>query len=324
MSKGVARVAIYLLLTIPLIVIGILISKQIQYAYELRKDFVEGNKLQFSASDTQQIMAASELSTRSFFLIFICFLMILCGLLITLRGTESAFSISKETKVRYSLRTAYPGVAMAIFGCLLLAYSIYKSAQLQQITTHQVLNMAALKQKAKIKQIDSVQSNDIVVFEPGIDTAGALIADDDVAPIDPPFVETVKTEKEVKHEPGKHRVQPVAVQEAPVKLPGFNEAAVSEDDVRWANQLASRSIAYGYSPSKSDNRRYNSIMRGIDKGGNNSRMNGELRWAFDLLKRTQSGYQPSSQELQRYESAISQQLRSTKVMSRRNEDVAHY
>src|SRR5690606_37348946 len=129
MFKDIRRIAVYVLVCIPLFIITFLVTRQIQYAFEVKKAFTTTRDIDVNFSVLQQLVALNEQSTKTFFLAFACLLMILCGIIIVLKATDDALSFTKERRVRYSLRTVYPGAAMAITGCVLLTYSVYHSTQ---------------------------------------------------------------------------------------------------------------------------------------------------------------------------------------------------
>ena len=173
MPGGLARIIVYILLIVPLLVISLLVTRQVQFAFDLRKEAISVKGPANAALDLQQVMANSELSTRSFFLIFICFLMILFGLLIIFRGTEYAFSHSKEPRVKYSLRIAYPGLIMAIIGCLVLAYSVYKTSEVQRASTRQLLGVQP-------ESGQPMKAADLIIYQPGTDTGSVTAIEETV------------------------------------------------------------------------------------------------------------------------------------------------
>jgi hypothetical protein len=315
MFKGVARFAVYLIVFIPLIVIAVLITKQIQYAFDLRKAVVSGSGAKLPYADLEQIMATNELSTRSFFLIFICFLMILCGLLIILRGTESAFVTSKETKVKYSIRTVYPGLFIAIAGCLLLAYSIYKSSQLQFDTTAQLIEVKTKANQQYAYNSDAIAS----VYQEDLDTTTTIEAIRQATlaktypvslpkPLQAPKIITPATPVVFK---------PIEVKED--DEPEENTIDVSADDIAWANELALRSVAFGYFPTKDEIQQYTDISRNAGNNGTGLRLNEDLRWAYSLLLKTKKGYEPTPFELERYESVIGNSVQKTPKKAKKAE-----
>ena len=50
------------------------------------------------------------------------------------------------------------------------------------------------------------------------------------------------------------------------------------------------------------------IENAAREGASARTLNEPLRWAYQLLQRTQRGYQPSQAELERYEAVITRQL----------------
>jgi hypothetical protein len=289
MFKGLARFIVYSLLCIPLIIVAVLILRQVQYAFNLRTSFLKTEN-HGSYLNAQQAMAANELSTKTFFLIFVCFLMILCGLFLILRGTDNAFYFSKETRVRYSLKTAYPGVIMAIAGSTLLAYSIYQSQQQQVNITQQLQLLLARQSIAPVE-------NGVVVYQKDLDTSVAREAQNTVA-------ETLP-DAELPEERDNTDINPVAA------VVSVHPAATTilPEEIDWVNQLASRSVAFGYDPSNEDFDAYNDISSRVKKSAQVRGLNVELQWAFGLLQRTKSGYQPTDREMNRYESIVTDQLR---------------
>jgi hypothetical protein len=303
MFKGVARFAVYLVIFIPLIVAAVLITKQIQYAFDLRTSVLKESGGRLPYSDLEQIMATNELSTRSFFLIFICFLMILCGLLIILRGTESAFVTSKETKVKYSIRTVYPGLFIAAGGCLLLAYSIYKSSQLQFNTTAQIIDLKT--QAAAPTTVADVYQADLDTTTTIEAVRRATMQKFYPVTVPPSVTAPVQAQRSVPV------VSPMGFQQQVTEdadEPIDNNIDVSADDVAWANELALRSVVHGYFPTRDENQQYADIANNAGKNGTGLHVNEELRWAYGLLLKTKKGYEPTSWELERYEAVIGSTL----------------
>ncbi|HTM66881.1 MAG TPA: hypothetical protein VL093_11205 [Flavipsychrobacter sp.] len=290
MFKGIARFIVYSLLCVPLIIVAVLILKQVQYAFNLRDSLLSPAN-QASYFNVQQAMAANELSTRTFFLIFICFLMILCGLFLLLRGTDNAFHFSKDVKVRYSLKTAYPGAVIAIAGSTLLAYSIYQSQRQQVNITQQLQLLLTSRSQPPVENKETVH-----VHNAGMDTVKNDVADSAKVLL------TVEQQEEEKSDIG---IAPV-LEAASVPT----VATILPEEIDWANQLASRSVAFGYDPTNEDFKAYNDIIarrRNGDKRG--GRLDNDLQWAFLLLQRTKGGYQPTDREMSRYESVVTDQLR---------------
>jgi len=295
MFKGIARAAVYLLLIVPLVVVTVLTTKHIQFAYDLRQRFVEAGNVQKGTPDMQQIMAANELSTRSFFLVFICFVMILCGLLITLKSTENAFAASEESKVKYSLRTAYPGIIMAIFGCLLLAYSVYQSSELQLSSTRQLM---LLQRGGRSADTLYTKENNASILQ----TVRQHVADTLQPSVKPADIQTDVYKNEVLWN-----------DRAVVQDPAFNTGqgktnAVTPEDMRWATRLARQAIRDGLYPKAADNRRYNDIIRRLQTEQRSVSLDPELQWAFGLLRKAHGGYQPTAGEWQRYERIVGDQI----------------
>lgn len=316
MQKGIARVVLYLLLVVPLLVVSILIVKQIQFAFDLRRDMAEGTRLKMSFSGMQQIMAANELATRSFFLSFFCFLMILCGLLITLKATENAFTTTKETRVKYSLRTAYPGLIMAILGCVLLAFSVYRTSEIQFITTRELVKVQ-VADSLNFQQA-TVNTDDIVYQAPSdtaTDTVHASVA------TAAPLVE--QTPSVPAHEEPKKAMPQKTAKET---IPNLKKVVPPTDaDILWANNLALRTVAFGYYPTVSDKARYTTILCSlVYSQESGSRWDRELHWAFKLLQKTQKGYSPSDGELKRFESIIGARVASRRPTSAKEDHVVSF
>lgn len=308
MFKGVTRSAVYLILSIPLIVIAVLITKQVQYAFNLHKAFIDNGK--FPADNVQQLMLTNELSTRSFFLIFICFLMILCGILIVLKGTENAFNTSKDSKVIYALKTAYPGLIMAIVGCLLLAYSIYKSSELQFNTTNQLIQLKNLVTQNNIP----TQTNNIL---PEKDLKEDTPILDRVNKIPQYGIDASKSGKN-------NIIKTVAAKTTLPEKVQDDDEPLTNDDIKWANQLAIESIAYGYTPNKYDNNKYALIVKKLHTDITGKKINANLEWAYNLLQKTQKGYQPSAEELDKYEVVVTKSINGDINKDKFNSEIANY
>jgi len=290
MSKGIARFIVYSLLCVPLIIVAVLILRQVQYAFNLR-DSLLSTANQASYFNVQQAMAANELSTRTFFLIFVCFLMILCGLFLLLRGTDNAFHFSKEVKVRYSLRTAYPGAVIAIAGSTLLAYSIYQSQRQQVNITQQLQLLLTSRSQPPVENKETVQVHNAIA-----DTVKNDMADSAKGLLAGQPTKEEPTDSIIAHVPEVASLPTVAT--------------ILPEEIDWANQLASRSIAFGYDPTNEDFKAYNDIVAKGRKGAKSGeRLDNDLQWAFLLLQRTKDGYQPTDKEMSRYESVVTNQLR---------------
>ncbi len=286
MFKDIRRITVYVLVCIPLFVITFLVTKQIQYAFEVKKAFATRD-LDVDFSFLQQLAALNESSTKTFFLAFVCLLMILCGIIIILKATDDALSFTKERKVRYSLKTVYPGSAVAIAGCLLLTYAVYHSAQESvkngiSLGEHQSLSQGA--KTAGLTQSGSIRGM----------TTGPKHQD-----------ELAKSKwKNADSNTFQNKIDEVSVGEVQKDgLADDHAKQVSEKEVRWAVELANRSIIHGNLPTKAERNRYLGIVNHLG-GPTNS-----VHWAFQLLLRTDKGYQPSQAELEKYEMVVMQQLK---------------
>lgn len=318
MQKGIARVVLYLLLIVPLVVVSTLIIKQIQFALDLRRDMIEGTRFKMSFADMQQIMASNELATRSFFLSFFCFLMILCGLLIILKATENAFVNSKEAKVKYSLRTAYPGVVIAVFGCVFLAFSIYSSSESHFLTTRELVTVQTTDSIGRHSQ--NVTTDDIV-YQAIADTTRDLAAERLSAISEPLKEEGVETTLTEKSKPARSQQSLVEEAEPPMQV----ITMPTDADISWANNLALRSVVFNYYPTASDKARYTSIRRYLEYSQEpDTGWDRDLHWAFGLLQRTQKGYSPSDGELKRFESVIGTRIAGGRQTSAKDNHIVSF
>lgn len=305
MFKGVARITLYVLICVPLFVFAFLITRQIQSSFRLRDSLTQSSSGRLPLADLQDLMAANELFTRSFFAIFFCFLMILCGLLITLKGTGNALRIARDHRVRYSLKTAYPGVVMSIAGCLLLTLSLYKSAQ---------TNFETNKQLVALNQPDPIRSSQPVI-PIGVDSVASTLteAENTTSPGETSVLQTsVPIPTEVKQK-SRHFSQPDESNTPPMP--------VSAEEVNWANQLAVRAITNGYTIRKGEKLKYLQIVARTDKDPV-ARIDLQLNWAFMFLMKTESGYQPSGEELDRYEEVVTRYVSGSPKITAHERDRA--
>jgi hypothetical protein len=131
MYRGRANAVVYFFLCLSILIIGILVYKQIQFSYVLKETVAGSDRSYFSVKALKEILAMNQVSLRTFFFTFVCFLIVLVSLLIVLQSTEKAYKLTNESNVRYTIKMTYPGIVLAVIGCFFLALSIYRSSDLQ-------------------------------------------------------------------------------------------------------------------------------------------------------------------------------------------------
>ncbi|MBS1782307.1 MAG: hypothetical protein JSS78_04520 [Bacteroidetes bacterium] len=82
-----------------------------------------------------------------------------------------------------------------------------------------------------------------------------------------------------------------------------SNAPITPADVAWAGDFQRNVIVSGYNPTKSEEQRYSHVLKEGEK-----EMNSNLSWAYQFLQKTKKGYQPTIQELQRFETVVQQNL----------------
>lgn len=286
MFKDIRRITVYVLVCIPLFVITFLVTRQIQYAFEVKKAITTTRDLDVNVSVLQRLVAINEHSTKTFFLAFICLLMILCGIIIVLKATDDALSFTKERKVRYSLKTVYPGAVMAIAGCLLLTYSVYHSTHVNYTNALPEVKHQNLSQKSKTGGV--TRQDSIITLK----VSQNLQQDNGISPR--------SNSAEIKLDNTIGEISAGTAHED--RRAEWHARRFSESEVRWASELANRSIIHGNLPTRPERSKYLEIVENF--GGSHS----SVHWAFQLLLRADQGYQPTEAELKKYEMVVTEQL----------------
>jgi uncharacterized membrane protein len=286
MSKNATRAAVYLLLGIPLIVIAILVTRQIDFAFNFRKTYMDHSAL--GSEHLQQILLANELTTRSFFLIFICFLLLISGLLIIFRGHENALKLSKDPSVRSSLKTTYPGVVMAILGCIILGYAVYNSSRIQFQTAQ---NLMRLKVPGSSNPLPEKKGLGEEEKETGTDENVSAVVTKEVQTQGP---------SQIKYQGTKENLP-----EEYIPRTSTSGNKLSPEEIQWSENLAKKALLYNLQPSPRELENYQRIRNqsgGVLKLHPNR--NQEIHWAFQFFLRTRQGYEPDKEELARYEAIV--------------------
>jgi hypothetical protein len=289
MFKGIERWILYICFTIPIVIFTVLILIQRQYSWHYDQ------LLSTTGAHPEQILVMNELFLKTFFLVFFCFLLILFGSMVVLKEIHRIFSEPAENRVPSSIMATTPGFVMLGVGCFLLFFSIFRPPGLPFLPN--------LYYKGP-------QGSQELVQQPA-DTPAAVPS---VASQAPPGLKqeanpsVVATKiKAPEHMPSSATPSGSVLEqtrEDQDELPKQYDQPVSTEERNWAAQLEANAIKYGYYPTKADNDRYNKIYSGSGPSSSNT----SNHWAFTLLQKMQDGYQPTPEEMSRYENIISSDL----------------
>ena len=134
MLRGIERILTYLIMGVVVVFAIVFLVKQVGLTTDLKDSLVQAKQAGFAMGDLKKITELHQSSARVFFLSFFSFILLLIGVVIIIRGVEKAYDISEvKEKVRYHLRSTTPGVILVVLGTFLLAFSIYKTSNLETI-----------------------------------------------------------------------------------------------------------------------------------------------------------------------------------------------
>lgn len=273
MFNGKEKWLVYLCLMLALAINAILIIKQLQYTYNLRMMYLTGERTNLPVPTHQQVMLINEAFSKTFFLIFFCFWMILFGTLIFFTQSERVYRSERADEVKLLWKATAPGIAMIAVGAIILAYSIsrYSNTRLQLASNDQDRSHEYIMEK-KLP-----------------------------APPDTIIQEPVKPKPQ--HNPVVHKhkqpVKTIVVKKVEKEEEPQKEYNISPKDVNWANQLATRTLKYGYYPTRGDNKRYEQISNSLERTGDTDVLSDDKSWSLQLIRKMQQGYQPTEAEMQR-------------------------
>lgn len=276
---------IYAIIFMGLLVSGFLILRQIQFSYHLKMaNLNAGGTL---AQPYQNLMLYNESMTKNFFLVFFCFWIILFGTIIYFTHSERFYDSDFIHDRRFLLKSILPGISMILVGVFILAFSLWKFADLKR-------NIIA-KNKSQNFINDSI---------------GTLAQPTDTILIAAPFIKS--SAKKSKHVVSfdKNKATHTQKQDAepnPEPVQKQNTLANNKPQTEtppaeklWANNVATNSIKYGYYPTRADNKRLQETIANADKDEHGEPKNDNL-WSLSLMQKMQNGYNPSDAEMRRYE-----------------------
>jgi|GEM_PF-2090156 len=134
MLRGIERILTYLIMGVVVVFAIVFLVKQVGLTTDLKESLVQAKQAGFAIGDLKKITELHQSSARVFFLSFFSFILLLIGVVIIIRGVEKAYDISEvKEKVRYHLRSTTPGVILVVLGTFLLAFSIYRSSNLETV-----------------------------------------------------------------------------------------------------------------------------------------------------------------------------------------------
>lgn len=326
MFKGREKWVIYTSIIIALVVLSVLIVRQLQYAYNLRMMYLRGETAGFPVPDYQHIMLMNETFSKTFFLIFFCFWVILFGALILFTQADKVHQQHGVEKTRVLWRAISPGLVMVVAGTLILAFAIYQHRDLKfsMPLSMQDLRIPDAKMTWQPLQKDTAT---IALISPDEDTIvvtkAATAQAANAVQVKPPAPQPKKAEavrrpsrqrtlrrhREVAAAPVQqqqtdrttHTAQPVQqLSPAPATFEREN-TPVTPEELRWADQLADKVVIFGHTPSGPENSRYLAIYNRMLEDKDSSFALTDKHWAFGFAQKLQRGYQPLKSEMTRFE-----------------------
>jgi hypothetical protein len=292
----------------------------------------------------QRAAGMGESGLRNSFIVIFCFLTALVGLILILQASSKVLRTAGEAMTRPRIRRPYAGITLASLGFLFLAVSLMKSTG---FNASDLANSRKDISPARIVKQEPKQLRQEPISVQQETAAATMPVTEPLTPgnASPPLVdadnnsETISgatTASVARTEPATAsgtKPADVAVPErkqfAEVRkgnaAPTTSTTAIAKSttvslkEKQWMLQLQKKAAIYGRYPSAAEMVKYNHIQERLNReemmnpevAGSlpgRSVLNRDLSWAFELLRRTRKGYQPSQEELSRYEKVVSSQI----------------
>lgn len=296
MFKGKEKWVVYTGILLGLVVLSVLIIRQLQYAYNLRMMYLQGDTGGRPVPDHQEIMLMNETFSKGFFLIFFCFWMILFGALILFTQVEKVQKQQKVENTHLFWRAVAPGITMILAGTLILAFALSRTQDTRLAyqklidPARQSLHTAASEEQIPLPDSSTkkAKSQKTARAPQEPEHAGAAIQP-------PRRAAAVPADTTANALPS---ARPLAGTPATSGL--RKDGPVPEEVKQWADQLADRVIVFGYTPTAKEAGEYTAVYDRM-KQDNDPAISRDLHWALQFVIKLQQGYDPTREEMKRYE-----------------------
>lgn len=323
MFKGKEKWFIYSSIVLAMLVLSVLIVKQLQFAYNLRVQYFQGEGPGISFADHQEIMWLSDSFSKTFFLIFFCFWMILFGALILFTQAERVYKEHAVAETKIFWKAVAPGVLLIISGTLVMAFSLfqYKSAR----TAYAKLTTADSTQKKSADivdishqpsaLIDPEAPQEVVKEKSAKEPLVTVAQTEDSAPRTITTLPADKKEHSLVQQPTvKLQPKPVA-SEVPeseegastvqtVKSKAVSTSKISEEDIQWAEYFADQVVMYGHEPAPTEVKRFKQIYEQLKVSAQHHVAPQDMLWAVHFMLKLKGGYNPNPAEMSKYEEVV--------------------
>lgn len=346
MPKGFSNWLIYLLLTAIAILVVLSLAGQMGVVRELKHYILEARKSGLSDVSFLEIIRLHRRFTGLLIVSFFGFLLLCAGLITVMQHTRDAFHFSEaQDRVRGSLKKTLPGILMLAVGTLALAIANYGYSYLERrysvilsgIHKNYAVERAMLKPAdtiaitTKPTRVDSgAQANqqNVQASSSSISLSKNKIAEhkksiagshssngqhsgkksQSTHQLAAKVVDTQALKPDVaKQTTDTPSTNTAATNTKTVSPTPVEENAANNDPIRWAISMQRRVVMFGYVPTRRDREEYNEIIR-VHSG--DMAFDGDMRWAYGLVTKALDGFQPTMDELHRYERIVSQSLAS--------------
>jgi hypothetical protein len=346
MLRGTEKWVTYIVLAIVFIFGVIFLLQQIHTTVDLKDALSSAKQTGATSGDLKSITNLHNASAKIFFLSFFAFCLLLIGIITIMRAVERAYDIAEvKEKVRIHLKSATPGIVMVVISSFLLAFCSFRVAHIESEYTARLMDYnnekIALQNWMKPETTIPLQADTVAIIQPPKkETSNKTSKSRKTAAssTSKPAVNKSSAKAEKKNDAVAHREnssntkQAIATNTSSKKeMPASQKASqkehksamaaannhpappltrVTPEDIQWANQFQRNVTIYGYVPSDVESSRYRQVRKYYEQN-DGGLMNDDLNWAYSFLEKTKKGYQPKAGELQRYESIIEQNIKSS-------------
>jgi hypothetical protein len=346
MLRGTEKWVTYIVLAIVFIFGVIFLLQQIHTTVDLKDALSNAKQTGVSGGDLRSITNLHNASAKIFFLSFFAFCLLLIGIITIMKAVERAYDIAEvKEKVRIHLKSATPGIVMVVISAFLLAFCSFRVAHVESEYTARLMDYnnekLALQNWMKPETTTPLQPDTVAIIQParketsndGNKNKKTVALSTTKPAVNKSAAKTEKKKEAVaqqkksanatqatatntsskketptsqKPSEKEHRANVAAAKNHPA--PALTK--VTPEDIQWANQFERNVTIYGYVPSDVESSRYKQVRRYYEQN-DGGLMNDDLNWAYSFLEKTKKGYQPKAGELQRYESIIEQNIKSS-------------
>ncbi len=320
MLRGVEKWITYLVLAAVVILGVVLLSLQIETATDLRQSLSHAR----GSATSSYIMGLHHASVKAYVLTFFALCLLVMGIHLLLKNIDRAYEIAEvKEKVRYHLKGTTPGIVLVILGTFILAFSAYRNAHLETLSSSQLLSLS--RQNNTHTQPERHAPSRALTHS---DTEGKLNTSTPVfdeadkhQTTTKPFVPKTTPAPHVPQQAKRMEKKKTNARRAAslTQAPEASGRPVSARELGWAKKFQRQVVIYGYLPTAQEERRYSDIMKRKPAAFQSDDTG--MTWAFRYLQKTKNGYKPAPGELVKYESIVRRNVTVTAQVQTQTRDL---